>query len=69
MYRKILDISGVVALIVIAVTLILLTIAVYSNKFNYMMFWGSNSTATAETCETVSPPSNPANGEENGAAK
>ena len=69
MYRKILDISGVVALVVIAVALILLAIAVYSNKFNYIVFWGNNPTATTVTPETISSPSNPTNGEENGAAK
>ena len=69
MYRKILDICGVVALIVIAVTLILLTVAVYSNKLNYIMLWGSNSIATAETHETVSPPSSPAKNEESDATE
>ena len=66
MYRKILDICGIIALVIIAATLILLTVAVYSNKLNTEMFWGSNPTVAVETTETASPPVSAANGDENG---
>jgi hypothetical protein len=69
MYRKILDICGIIALVIIAVALILLTVAVYSNKFNSIVFWGGNPPLTAETPESTSPPASAANDEENDDAK